>query len=192
MKNKFFIISLLCILGFLITCFDSIGQDLRKVKAKQKIIAYDIEGQVIDSLTKDLKKQAEPSRMLDQIQVELRLIELELQQAGDDSKKTVESQKRKEELLAQRLEAIQQIQEGKTNLVKEYYIIIESFKKKKNAKNALISWHNKGYKVFLFYNKHRGWYYICAGMYRSYSKAIKAQFELQKDGISSWIYYWAE
>jgi len=188
MKSKIYIVLLL----FLFAGQQLYAQQLKKVKAKQKIIAYDIEGNVIDSLTKDLKKQAEPSRVLDQIQVELRRIELELQAAGDDSKKTVESQQRKENLLAQRLEAIQQIQEGKTNLVKEYYIIVESFKKKKNAKNALISWHNKGYKVFLFYNKHRGWYYICAGMYRSYNKVVKAQFELQKDGISSWVYYWAE
>lgn len=168
------------------------GQNLKKVKAREKIIAYDIEGQVIDSLTKDLRKQSEPSRYLDQIQVELREIELELQQAGDDSKKTKESQERKEKLLVEKLETIQKIQESKELLVKEYYIIIESFKNRKNAKNALIAWHNKGIKVFLFYNKHRKWYYVCAGVYRSYNQAIKAQYELQKDGIPNWIYYWAE
>jgi len=192
MIKKFSLFLSLIVIALLFIENNASGQQLRKVKAKQKIIAYDIEGQVIDSLTKDLKKQAEPSRILDQIQVELRKIELELQAAGDDSRKTEESQKRKEELLAQRIKTIQEIQESKENLVKEYYIIIESFRNRKNAKNALISWHNKGYKVFLFYNKHRKWFYICAGMQRSYSKAIKAQFELQKDGIDSWIYYWAE
>lgn len=186
------LIILLSWLPILICVSNADAQNLKKVKAKQKIIAYDIEGNVIDSLTKDLKKQSEPSQYLDKIQVELREIELELQKAGDDSKKTAESQERKEKLLAEKIETIKKIQESKELLVKEYYIIIESFRSRKNAKNALIAWHNKGYKVFLFYNKHRKWYYICAGVYRSYNQAIKAQYELQKDGISNWIYYWAE
>jgi hypothetical protein len=171
---------------------NTFGQRLQKVRASKKIVAYDINGNVIDSLTKDLSNQAGVSKYLDQIQVELHSIEKELKRAGDDSKKTEASQKRKEELLAEKLETIQQIQANKGNLAKEFYIVVESFRGKKNAKNAMVSWHNKGYDVFLFRNKVRKWYYICASVQRSYPNTIRKQYAMQKEGIESWIYYWAE
>ena len=176
----------------MITPFESMGQELRKVRAKKRIVAYDIQGKVIDSLSKDLSKQADISQKLDRLQVELRQIELELKDAGADSKNMEEAQKKKEDLLSERLESIKQIQADKDDLVKEYYVIIESFKKRSNARKALQSWHNKGYKVFLFENKLRKWYYICVSVQRSYERAVKKQFELKKDGVDSWIYYWAE
>jgi len=190
--NKSRFIYLLALLFLLLIPLENIAQELRKVRARQKIVAYDIQGNVIDSLTKDLKKQANISEKLDELQVELREIEIALRDIGDDSKKTEEMIKKKDLLLAENFEAIKQIQAEKSDLVKEYYVIIESFKKKKNAKNAMLNWHNKGYKVFLFENKLRGWYYICASVQRSYERAVKKQFELQKEGIESWIYYWAE
>ncbi|MBL6962187.1 MAG: hypothetical protein ISR55_00020 [Bacteroidetes bacterium] len=185
-------IGLVALLFTLFVLPDSFGQRLKKVRASKKIVAYDVDGNVIDSLTKDLKNQAAVSRYLDQIQVDLHEIEKELQRAGDDSKKTEASQQRKEALLAEKLETIQQIQINKENLVREYYIIVEAFKGKRNAKNSMIAWHNKGFKVFLFRNKVRKWYYVCASVQKSYSNTIRKQFELQKEGIDSWIYYWAE
>ena len=185
-------LTFLILIVSLLSVQNSYGQRLKKVRASKKIVAYDVYGNVIDSLTKDLKNQADASRYLDQIQVELRKIELELQRAGDDSKKTASSQKRKEELLAEKLDLIKQIQENKTNRAKEYYIVIESFKSKGNAKNALEAWHNKGYTAFLFQNKVRKWYYICGSVQRSYTNAIRKQYQFQKEGVDSWIYYWAE
>jgi vacuolar-type H+-ATPase subunit I/STV1 len=190
--NKYLKFTSIFLLLVLVLASSGYGQRLKKVRASKKIVAYDINGNVIDSLTKDLSKQAGISKYLDQIQVELHEIEKDLKRAGDDSKKTEASQKKKEELLTEKLETIQQIQKNKDNLVTEYYIVIEAFRSKKNAKNAMVSWHNKGQKVFLFRNKVRKWYYICASVQRSYTNTIRKQYALQKQGVESWIYYWAE
>jgi hypothetical protein len=172
------------------------AQQLRKVRVKGKIIAYDAHGKKIDSLTKNLKNQSSASQHLDQIQVDMRQIELALKEYRTEPGKEAEvqkSEKEKEDLLNESMKLIKQIQEDKKAIVTEYYIIIESFKNKKNAKNALKTWIGQGQThTFLFHNKYRKWYYICAGMRRDYKNAIRLQFDLQKKGIESWIYYWSE
>jgi hypothetical protein len=170
------------------------AQRLKKVRASKRIVAYDAEGNVIDSLSKSLKDQADVSRYLDEIQVQLHEIETDLNKLEGDPDKELERQilmEKKLALLDEKLETIKQIQNNKENLVKEYYIIVESFKKKKNAKKAIKQWAAKGYPAFIFNNKFRDWYYISVGRRMSYNTAIKYQFQLKKEGVDSWIYYWA-
>jgi hypothetical protein len=187
----------LLLVGIIICGFQEVSaQQLKKVRVKHKIIAYDAHGKKIDSLSKNLKNQSQTSQYLDQVQVDMRQIELSLKQLRTEPGKEEEIQKtekEKEQLLNESMKLIKQIQEDKKSLVTEYYIIIESFKDKKNAKNALNTWIGKGLtNSFLFHNKYRKWYYICAGMRRDYKNAIRLQFDLQKKGIDSWIYYWSE
>lgn len=172
------------------------AQQLRKVRVKQKIVAYDAHGKKIDSLSKNLKNQSSSSQYLDQLQVDLRNIELSLKKLRTEPGKEEEIQKtekEKEKFLNESFKIIKQIQEDKKSMVTEYYIIVESFKNKKNAKNAMTTWIGKGLtNSFLFHNKYRKWFYICAGMRRDYKNAIRLQFDLQKQGIDSWLYYWSE
>jgi len=172
------------------------AQQLKKIRVRHRIVAYDAHGKVIDSLTKNLKNQSQTSRYLDQVQVQMRQIELNIKKLRTEPGKEDEVKKTEEEkdkLLQESMKLIKQIQEDKKNLVTEYYIIVESFKDKKNAKNALNVWIGKGLtNAFIFHNKHRKWYYICVGMRRDYKNTIRLQFDLQKKGIDSWVYYWAE
>jgi hypothetical protein len=182
-----------------IMCFgvqNTSAQSMKKVRVKHKIVAYDAHGKVIDSLTKNLRNQSQTSGYLDQVQVDLRQIELSNRQLANNpgkEKEIKENEVEKQKLLDESMKLIKQIQENKKSLVTEYYIIIESFKDKKNAKNSLNAWIGKGItNSFLFHNKYRKWFYICAGMRRDYKNAVRLQFELQKKGIDSWIYYWSE
>lgn len=172
------------------------AQKHKKVRVKNKIVAYDYENNEIDSLTKDLKNQAKSSKYLDEVQVKLRQIELTLQSLKEDpenEKKQKKMEAKKLRLLDSKMSVIEDIQNEKSTLVKEYYIIIESFKDPDNAMAAIRSWRKKGYEnTFIFYNTYRGWYYIAAKRCHTYSEAIKYQFELQKQKIPNWIYYWAE
>lgn len=185
------------LMGIMILGFQDVSaQQLKKVRVRQKIVAYDAHGKKIDSLTKKLKNQSQTSQFLDQVQVDMRQIELSLKQLRTEPGKEAEIQKtekEKEQLLNESMKLIKQIQEDKKALVTEYYIIVESFKNKKNAKKSLKTWIGQGQThAFIFNNKHRKWYYICAGMRRDYKNAIRLQFDLQKKGIESWIYYWSE
>jgi len=185
------------LVGIMIIGFQDVtAQQLKTVRVKKKIVAYDAHGKKIDSLTKNLKNQSQTSQFLDQVQVDMRQIELTLKQLRTEPGKEEEIQKtekEKEQLLNESMQLIKQIQEDKKALVTEYYIIIESFRNKKNAKNAMKTWIGQGQtNAFMFNNKYRKWYYICAGMRRDYKNAIRLQFDLQKKGIDSWIYYWSE
>jgi hypothetical protein len=172
------------------------GQKLKKVRVKQKIVAYDANGKVIDSLTRSLKNQSQTSKFLDQLQVDMRQIELSLKTLREDPNDSLSihrTEKEKEKLLNESMNLIRQIQDDKSSLVKEYYIVVEAFKDKKNAFAAVKNWQSKGLlNAFVFSNKHRKWFYICSTMQRSYKKAILSQFSLQQKGIESWIYYWVE
>jgi hypothetical protein len=175
---------------------DASAQQLKKVRVRHKIVAYDAHGKVIDSLTKNLKNQSQTSRYLDQVQVDMRQIELNIKKLRSEPGKEEEVKKteqEKDKLLQESMVLIKQIQEDKKSLVTEYFIIVESFKNKKNAKAALNAWIGKGLtNSFIFHNKHRKLYYICAGMRRDYKNTIRFQFDLQKKGIDSWVYYWSE
>ena len=175
---------------------DASAQQLKRVRIRHKIVAYDAHGKVIDSLTKNLKNQSQTSRYLDQVQVDMRQIELNIKKLRTEPGKEEEVKKTEEEkqkLLEESMKLIKQIQEDKKSLVTEYYIIVESFKNKKNAKKALNEWIGKGFpNAFLFHNKHRKWFYICIGMRRDYKNTIRLQFDLQKKGFDSWVYYWSE
>lgn len=197
LNNANAVLCSLLLAGIFVFAFQDVtAQQLKTVRVKGKIIAYDAHGKKIDSLSKNLKNQSSASQHLDQIQVDMRQIELELKQLRTESGKESEVQKteqEKQEMLNESMKLIKQIQEDKKALVTEYYIIIESFKNKKNAKAALKTWIGQGQShAFIFHNKHRKWYYICAGMRRDYKNAIRLQFDLQKKGIESWIYYWSE
>jgi hypothetical protein len=175
---------------------DVSAQQIQRVRVRHKIVAYDAHGKVIDSLTKNLKNQSQTSRYLDQVQVNMRQIELDLKKLRTEQGKEDEvkkSEAEKQQLLEESMKLIKQIQEDKKSLVTEYYIIVESFKNKKNAKKALNDWIGKGFpNAFLFHNKHRKWFYICVGMRRDYKNTIRLQFDLQKKGFDSWVYYWSE
>jgi hypothetical protein len=184
-------------LSCMVICTDvATAQKMKKVRVKQKLVAYDQNGKVIDSLTRSLKNQSQASKFLDQLQVDMRQIELTLKTLREDPNDTAaihRTEKEKEKLLNESMNLIRQIQDDKSALVKEYYIVIESFKSKKNAFAAVKAWQTKGApNAFVFCNKHRKWYYVCATMQRSYKKAILSQFSLQQKGIDSWIYYWME
>ncbi len=167
------------------------AQKLRKVWASKKIIAYDSEGNKIDSLTKDLRTQNKRSKYLDQIQVDLRQIEIDMKRSKSKEEK-IKLQNKKKELLDKRIEIIQAIKEDKNSLVKEYYLVAGSFRKKKNAKNAVDELVKDGYIPFIFHNKYRKWYYVCLSYHRSYRRVNLKQFNLRKKGVDTWIYYWAE
>jgi Tfp pilus assembly protein PilN len=167
------------------------AQRMRKVWAKKKIVAYDAEGNKIDSLTKDLRNQHKRSKYLDQIQVDLHKIEVQMKKSKEHENKNELSAQR-EELLQKRIALIQEIKEDKDALVKQYFLVAGAYKKKKNALAAMDDWKEKGYKPFRFYNKFRKWHYVCIGMSRSYRKANLKQWNLKKEGIDTWIYYWAE
>lgn len=195
MKYTLNILLIICL--FMISDIQpSFGQKLKKVRVKHKIVAYDYENNEIDSLSKNIKNQAKSSKYLDEIQVELRKIELTLISIKEDPNKEKTREKmesKKLKLLDKKRDVIKEIQNEKSALVKEYYIIIESFKQPDNALAALRSWRKKGYvNTFIFNNNYRGWYYIAAKRCLTYGEAIKYQFELQNQKIPNWIYYWAE
>lgn len=185
------------LMGILIFMFQDVSaQQLKTVRVRHKIVAYDAHGKKIDSLTKNLKNQSQSSQYLDQLQVDMRTIELTLKKIRTEPGKEEEvksTEEQKDRILNESMKIIKKIQDDKKSLVTEYYIIVESFKNKKNAKNALNTWIGKGQtSAFLFNNKHRKWYYICVGMRRDYKNTIRLQFDLQKKGIDSWVYYWSE
>lgn len=167
------------------------AQRVKKVWAQKKIVAYDLNGNKIDSLSKNLKNQNARSKYLDQIQVDLHKVELQMQKAtAEGDKETLN--KEKEDLLMKRINLIEEIKDDKETLVKEYFIVAGAYKKKKNALAAMEDWKSKGYTPFRFYNKYRKWHYVCLSMHRSYRKANLKQWKLKQEGIDSWIYYWAE
>lgn len=191
MKPHLHKIVLISILLFAFSFQDANAQRLRKVWASKKVVAYDADGNKIDSLTKDLRTQGKRSRYLDQIQVDLHQIELAQKKAEGKGEKA-ELNKKRQELLDKRIALIQEIKNDKELLVTEYYLVAGSFKKKKNAKKALAEWDAKGYKPFMFKNKYRKWYYVCLSVHRSYRKVNLKQWNLQKEGIDTWIYYWSQ
>ncbi len=187
--NIRYLLFLLVSFSFIIT--NAQAQKIRKVWAQKKIIAYDADGNKIDSLTKDLHNQNKRSEYLDQLQVDLHKVEVQMKKANTNVARG-ELNKQREDILMKRIALIEEIKDDKESLVKEYYIVAGAFKKKKNAKNAVNEFREKGFKPFVFYNKYRKWYYVCISYHRSYRKANLKQWNLKKDGIDSWIYYWAQ
>lgn len=195
--ERFFLKYLLIFFSiFLLGTIQTEAQRIKKVKVNQRIVAYDEKGKVIDSLSRNIKNQSEAGKFLDKVQVDLREVELQMEKyknmPEDDAKKE-ELEKERDELVEKNQQLIKQLQDDKKTLVKDYYIVIESLKDKQTAKVALRKWKSKGVaNPFMFNNKIRKWFYICAGIRKTYRQAIQLQFDLQKRGIESWIYYWAE
>lgn len=191
MFNRSIRILVLLVVLSLVFTENTQAQKLRKVWARKKIVAYNIDGNRIDSLTKSLKNQNARSRYLDQIQVDLHKIELQMNRAKEQADKDALSAKR-EELLLKRINLIQEIKEDKDALVKQYFLVAGAYKKKKNALAFMEEMRKKGYKPFRFYNKYRKWHYVCISYQRSYRKANLKQWKLKQEGVDTWIYYWAE
>jgi type IX secretion system PorP/SprF family membrane protein len=155
-------------------------------KVKEEVVQK--EKEVNEELLKEIKMLHD--RLVD-IEMELGNLKAAYDQLEQQQVDNTEKIEQKEEFVRKEKELKEEMQDiqGQLNKLSEgYYVVIESFKYRENAKRAQKIWKDRGYEASIVYNDDRDWYYIFLNRYNSYMEASQKRNELTTKGIDSWIF----